>query len=100
MNKATLRLTRLFVTIDDLCKGKKTEQKERRGREGGLWVSEILAIQIWFNLNKCKDFKTFYRSQRRVFTPIFPKNAKLFLLYETDKTAGKDVSFHWKDKAE
>ncbi|MDR1232882.1 MAG: hypothetical protein LBJ75_01285, partial [Puniceicoccales bacterium] len=40
------------------------------------------------------------RGKRRVFTPIFPKNAKLFLLYETDKTAGKDVSFHWQDKAE
>jgi hypothetical protein len=32
------------------------------------------------------------RGKRKVFTAIFPKNAKLFLLYETDKTAGKDVS--------
>jgi hypothetical protein len=61
MKRTTLRLTRLFVTIDDLCKEKKIEQKERRGRKGGLWGSEILAIQIWFNLNKCRDFKTFYR---------------------------------------
>ncbi|MDR1233163.1 MAG: hypothetical protein LBJ75_02810, partial [Puniceicoccales bacterium] len=61
MKRTTLRLTRLFVTIDDLCKGKKIGQKERRGRKSGLWVSEILAIQIWFNLSKCREFKTFYR---------------------------------------
>jgi hypothetical protein len=59
--KTTPRLTRLFVVIDDLCKQKKIGKKERRGRESGLCVSEILAIQIWLNLSKCRDFKTFYR---------------------------------------
>ncbi|MDR0715773.1 MAG: transposase [Puniceicoccales bacterium] len=40
------------------------------------------------------------RSKRKIFRTIFPQNAKLFLLYETDKTTGEDVSFYWKGKAE
>jgi hypothetical protein len=74
MKKTTLRLTKFFVFIDDLCKKKKIEKKERRGRKSGLCVDEILAIQIWFNLSKCRDFKTFYRGANGEFLrPFFPK---------------------------
>jgi hypothetical protein len=38
-------------------------------------------------------------SKRRVFTTFVPNNAKLFLIYETDKTTGEDVPFYWKDEA-
>ncbi|MDR2603369.1 MAG: hypothetical protein LBC11_02310 [Puniceicoccales bacterium] len=52
--KTTLRLTSLFGTIDDLCKEKKIEQKERRGRKGGV---KFWPYRLWFNLSKCKDFR-------------------------------------------
>jgi hypothetical protein len=45
----------------------KIEEKGGRGRQSGLWVSEIVTIQIWFNLTKCRDFKTFYRGANGKF---------------------------------
>jgi hypothetical protein len=39
MNKITLRLTRLFVSIDDLCKGKRVEKRKGEdGKVGYAWV--------------------------------------------------------------
>jgi hypothetical protein len=37
-------------------------------------VSEILAIQIWFNLSKCRNFKTLYRRANGEFLrQFFPR---------------------------
>jgi hypothetical protein len=100
MKTTALRLTELFVCVDDLCKKKNIEEKERRGRKSGLWVSEILTIQIWFNLSKCRDFKTFYRGVNGEFLrPFFPKMPNYSFPYETDKTTGKGVPFYWKNEA-
>jgi hypothetical protein len=53
---------------------KKIEKKGRRGRRSGLCMGEILAIRIWFNPSKCRDFKTFYRGSNGEFLrPFFPK---------------------------
>jgi hypothetical protein len=74
MINTTLKLISLFVSIDDLCKGKKITARTGRGRPCRLYPSEIMTIYVWFLRSKCSSFKEFYNGvQGKFLRPFFPK---------------------------
>jgi IS5 family transposase len=68
------KLITLFVSIDDLSKGKKITARAGRGRPCRLYPREIMTIYVWFLRSKCGSFKEFYNGvQGKFLRPFSPK---------------------------